>query len=162
MYGSDSYAGNLENRIVTQTWISYHRRKGRFTFKRIYDTNTDRYGRSNMIGFEMTTSNGYRNNTSDDNWVVRTYQDGTALYRMNKLRHMLNRRTCFNPINEVMDKHYYLDTTIPTTLERDYGNQGEIRILRRKPLSPYANLLAKRGSLGQFLVNKYNQREVSV
>jgi hypothetical protein len=168
MVGYDSYAGMLEMRVITQAWISYHRRKGRFTFRRMYAEAEIPNGRSTMIGFEMTTDRSYGRNrftaqsVPEESWVFRAYLDGTAMYRLNKLKHMLNRRNCFNPINEVINKYFYLDTTVPTPLERDYGNNGEIRLLRRKPLSPYANMMAKRGSLGQYLVNKYNQREVLV
>lgn len=155
--GYESYARMLELRVITQSWISYLRTKGRFVFKRMHTANDN----NRIIGFEMTKRRLYGTRWSENDWMFRVYCDGTALYRKNALRSLLNRRSCFDPIDAVVREYYNLDTVIQgvgDSYTERYST--EMEFLRRKPLSPVLrNLAGQRSSLGQFLLTKYNVRE---
>ena len=156
--GYSSYAANLEQRVITQTWMSYHRTKGRFVFRRIYEPEHqgDYYYHAATIGFEMAIrdgSYGWRRNRSANGWLVQVYQDGIALYKRDKLRSMVN-YTCRRSIERVMEHYFYQDAE----MEGDTQHE-KILVMRRKPCSSVARSIALRETnLGDYLVSKYNMR----
>lgn len=159
-----SYAKNLEQRVISQNWISYWRKVGRMTYRRMYEPQTEegQHRSQNVIGYEMV-SNAVtpwqrRNNpalVNNEQWLFRAYHDGVGLYKKNLTHSLINRYPCHTDIDDVVFKHYYIDATLHDGDEYDYTD--EILILRRKPLSQYASVMAeKENNLGDFLIRKYN------
>lgn len=166
-HGWSTYAGQLEERVITLNQPTYSKTSGRMTFQRIYEDvspNTSRYGyyqSRTTIGFEMVT----RHNRAT-HWLVRCYTDGFAMYRKSVLGWLINNYTCTSKIDSVMDKYFYADTVIPDE-ESDIAHSiynPTIRVLRRKPLCTVARSIALRetASLGDYLVRKYNFRDKEV
>lgn len=161
--GYSSYAANLEQRVITQNWMSYHRTKGRFVFRRIYEPGDDttNYYHTSIIGYEMAQrdgSRGPRTNRNPDGWIIQVYHDGVALYKRNYLRSTLNNYPCFKEIDKVMRHYFYEDAEIEGGEEDTY--YSKIVVMRRKPCSSVARSIALREqNLGDYLVSKYNMRE---
>jgi len=147
-----SYAQEAEYRVVQSSWNSNYRRQGRYVFRSMYESN----GGRTLIGREMVEydrSGGYRDRSNADNrWILRCYLDGTATFRKNKFNSDVNRYNVTQPFWIMLQKYYYVDTTIEAQSYRD-----EVVVLRRKPLSDYAKLIANaEANLGDYLVQKYN------
>jgi len=166
--GYSSYAANLEQRIITNTWFTTHRTKGRFIFRRIYEEVTDTsYG--TCIGMEMVTRTIWepwsRQSREAGEYIFKFYHDGIALYRKRWLHSMIHHYDCVQDIDRVINHYFYVDREIvPDIHERQWENEREtIIVMRRKPVSSLArSLFASGQNLGDFLVSKYNMKEQEV
>ena len=144
-HGYRSYAELIKTRLIYgQFYAGWSVTQGRYSFRVMYAPSEERRWRAQPLGYEMTT---WRAGQSEDNtWVLRTYLDGTALYRP----HMLGwlRYPTMRTITAMLDYFFYKESEI-----REGHNRTHV--LRRKPLNPQFVAPVAKG-FGEFLTNKYN------
>lgn len=145
-----SYAQELKYRVVLPNPRAYGtKRTGRYCFRTMHDNDNE------IIGNEMAEWQGHHMSQTpqeaEQRWIFRDYLDGTAFFRWTRFRSNIRRRSVYEPVWHLVEKHYHIDTTI----EGDWDK--EIIVLRRKPLSDYSKLMANaEANLGDYLVQKYN------
>jgi hypothetical protein len=157
--GYRSYASLIQERLIYgRFYAGWSVTQGRYTFQPIYspEFNADRYHSQRMpIGYEMIENSfqRYRNytrqETPNDAWVLRTYLDGTALYRKWKVRSL--RYNCYSKIDRTLEFFYYKEGEVQE------GRYNKVQVLRRKHLNPQFITPTDAG-FGEFLQHKYNHR----
>jgi hypothetical protein len=152
-YGYRSYAELIKQRLVHgRFYAGWSVRQGRYDFRVMYFTGRgDSYDSRYPIGYEMVqhTRTPRRDVVSND-WIMRVYHDGTALWRPHKLGWL--RYSTMEPINRIVDYFFYKEAELPDSTD-DYAR---IQVLRRKALNPY-HLTPTATGFGEFLTSKYNK-----
>lgn len=145
-HGHRAYAEMIKQYLIYgRFYAGWTKNQGRYTFSVMHTEPTDGSYRGEPMGFQMTD----RNTTGhpvNDTWVLRIYQDGTALFRAWKLGYM--RYPTQRTIISMVEYFYYKESAI------GQGYQATT-LLRRRPLNPNY-IVPSTGNFGDFLANKYN------
>lgn len=149
-YGDRSYAEIIKQRLIYgRFYAGWSMRQGRYVFQVMYATQSGSVLSWQPIGYEMTLAN-QRSPNGEDDWILRTYLDGTALYRPHLLGWL--RYPTLQAIKAVVDYFYFTEATVR-------GDHGLItKVMRRKALNPH-QVNAPADGFGQFLTKKYNGGE---
>ena len=144
-HGARSYAEMIKQYLIYgRFYAGWHKSQGRYTFSVIHAEGHEHqhHWARPPIGYEMVN----RGMVSRDNWVLRVYMDGTALFRSYQLGSL----------------RYPTARTITGMIEHFYYKEGELQsgyqrtaVLRRRPLNPNA-ITQSTGNFGEFLEGKYN------
>ena len=149
-YGHRSYAEIIKQRLIYGRFYSdWSMRQGRYHFNVMYgpDTHVSRPWDRQPIGYEMSEVSS---SNAEERWVLRVYNDGTALFRPYKLSPL--RYPTIMSIKNVVEYFFYKEEELPV----DSDGYHKMQILRRRALNPQHATPQAQG-FGDFLESKYNQ-----
>jgi len=152
-----SYASHLEHRVILRNWVTFSIQCKSMRFTAFLENNV-------CAGMEMRFA--YRSSL----WFIRSYDDGTVLFRQNLLRQEFHRHyPCYRRVVDVIDKYYTLVEEVDDTMmsvddalycRSHYGGWGEkIVIYRRRAINPMLTPPHAQ-TFSSFLSLKYNKQEV--